>query len=37
MSNIANIDKNDVLHPTDHGFASMAKVFGDLLEKMLVK
>lgn len=25
----------DVSHPTDYGFASMAKVFGDLLEKVL--
>ena len=24
----------DISHPTDHGFASMAKVFGDLLEKI---
>ncbi len=27
----------DISHPTDYGFASMAKVFGDLLEKLLVK
>ena len=25
----------DLCHPTDYGFASMAKVFGDLLEKVL--
>ncbi len=25
----------DIAHPTDYGFASMARVFGDLLEKIL--